>query len=529
MVLVGITTKENPELFRRCSDVAVLEGFSHVFDNARRLAVWKSSAVSDAVYAGNGYGTLEIAESEHEVSDKIYYSTEGSVKAVDTFLSHVWEAPRWQKALTLLYSANIVAAVRAAVVSWVVAIAAIILFSDRDLIRLGGVELTAHVVYMPVGIFFLIFFFGHLRPGRIGRTVWVDKLCIHQTREDLKLAGVSCLPEFVANSRRMSILWNSTYFERLWCICEVATFTAAKGGADSVDFEPLWRAPWVLSTILVDLICISVSMKFMFLIPLASTFVEDLIGIEHPPLVNLLSAILGVGSAFAIGYIPALIPNYISFRFKISNHERMRRQVSHFCLADTKVTVESDREVVEGHIIRLFKSGNEEPEKASIQRFNEYMQHEFFDTMTARLGPVTYISYSQSMLAVLPLVLSSASDILGCDGGDCAESAAGTGFDDPYVYIASNTLSWTIGCLLVYPSTYPVMLRGMCRFRGSRFEKAGCALVVVAAYLYMGLVEGAVMGLVTNSMTIGSTVWILSLVALIFILSVWNVFLFHKG
>lgn len=521
------TKKKDPAVFRRCSDKAILNNFSSVFDNGQRLAVW--SAVAAVNWQTNAkYGTLPMSEPEHEASDRAFYSTEGSVEKVDIFVSHVWASLRWQKALTLLYNANISIAVYSSFLSWILAVIWTIVARDRDLVQLGGEYLAPQMVYLPVCVFFFVFFHGHHRPWRKLKTVWIDKLCIHQTREDLKVAGVSLVPEFVSNSKRMSILWCSTYFERLWCICEVATFTSSKGGAEAVDFDPLWRAPWVLSIILVDLVCITFSVKLMFLIPIASTAVQDVIGDGSPPVVNLLGAILGVGSAFGIGYIPALIPNYFLFRYKISNHEMMRSQISRFSLAETKTTMESDRKIVEGHVVRLFKKHDAEPAELVCQRFNEFMQTTFLDTMTNRLGPVTWISYGQSLLATLPLIFSSASDILGCDGLHCSESAAATGFQNPYIYILSNVLSWLVGCLLVYPTTYPVMLRGMYWFRNSRWEKAGCALTVVTAYLFMGLIEGAVMGLVTNSMTLNGLKWKVYFAASLLALIQLNVFLFRK-
>lgn len=543
---VSTNKLRNPEIYRRASELSVLEGFSRVFDNNTRLRTWKAPPAANAANVDQSfrnmastYGSIpkwpspaDADQDEHAAADRLFYGTERSTEPADAFLSHVWDAPRWQKALTLLYAANVRDAVCAAVVAWLAAVVGLVALRDRDLVSLGGVELTLPVVYAPVAVFLLVLFFGHRRPGRVGRTLWLDKLCIHQTRADLKLAGVASVPDFVRNSRRMTILWNSTYFERLWCVFEVATRVATEDGttAGLVDFEPLWKAPWVLSMVLVDVVCISVSMKFMFLIPAATMAVQDVLGDADPPLVNLLGAVLGVGSAFALGYVPALMPNYLSLRFKIAGHEQMVAQTSKFSLADTKVTVEGDREVVYGHIVRLFRRRDcqEEPPAAAVRRFEEYVRGDFLAAMTGRLGAVTHIGYGQSMLAVLPLVFSSASDILGCDGGPCAESAAGLGFVHPRVYVAGNIASWTVGCLLVYPTTYPVMLRGMCWCRGRRWERTGCALVVVGSYLYMGLVEGAVMGLVTNAATTDDVGWTISLALFVVLLVLWNLFLFRK-
>ena len=47
-----------------------------------------------------------------------------------------------------------------------------------------------------------------------------------------------------------------TYFDRLWCHLELATF-ARYGAVENVDVLPLWLAPWLLASILLDLLSAS--------------------------------------------------------------------------------------------------------------------------------------------------------------------------------------------------------------------------------------------------------------------------------
>ena len=49
-------------------------------------------------------------------------------------------------------------------------------------------------------------------------------------------SGVNALPEIVATADHMIILWDKTYFERLWCCAEVAIFCSTKRGANCVEF-----------------------------------------------------------------------------------------------------------------------------------------------------------------------------------------------------------------------------------------------------------------------------------------------------
>ena len=109
----------------------------------------------------------------------------------------------------------------------------------------------------------------------------------------------------MATSDKMIMLWDPEYFDRLWCCAEVAIFCSSKGGPTEVEFAarpklsckvlsrskkalkqpcacglhrkdrcslsvpevPLWVAPWVLSTILTQLLCISISER-LFSLPL---------------------------------------------------------------------------------------------------------------------------------------------------------------------------------------------------------------------------------------------------------------------
>ena len=74
------------------------------------------------------------------------------------------------------------------------------------------------LVYLPIAVFFLALLFGQqLLDGVCGfgsPSIWVDKLCVHQTDLELKAAQIAALPIFVAHSSRMLILWDDTYFER---------------------------------------------------------------------------------------------------------------------------------------------------------------------------------------------------------------------------------------------------------------------------------------------------------------------------
>ncbi|CAE7941587.1 unnamed protein product [Symbiodinium sp. KB8] len=90
----------------------------------------------------------------------------------------------------------------------------------------------------------------------------------------------------------MLILWDPEYFERLWCCAEVAIFCSTKSGADQVDFVPLWMAPWVLSTVLAQVLSISISERlFSLFIPKGIvTLLAMLPGLKGPGFAAMMAA-----------------------------------------------------------------------------------------------------------------------------------------------------------------------------------------------------------------------------------------------
>ena len=84
--------------------------------------------------------------------------------------------------------------------------------------------------------FFLVLILGQQLAGACGfksASLWMDKLCIHQTDMDEKAEQLEALPIFLTRSERMLMLWDDTYFERLWCSLE----------AEQVHFETLSPQP----------------------------------------------------------------------------------------------------------------------------------------------------------------------------------------------------------------------------------------------------------------------------------------------
>ncbi|OLP88959.1 hypothetical protein AK812_SmicGene29629 [Symbiodinium microadriaticum] len=130
-------------------------------------------------------------------------------------------------------------AVASCMVTWILMV--LLMISLYGVFGLGGSRLLLPCfVYLPMVSFFIAFFFGQqLSFGLWSPSIWIDRLCIHQTDLDLKAEQIKSVPTFVARSSRMLVLCDGSYFERLWCNLELATF-ARHGGVDKdqmADFD----------------------------------------------------------------------------------------------------------------------------------------------------------------------------------------------------------------------------------------------------------------------------------------------------
>ena len=180
------------------------------------------------------------------------FESSACVEHVDVLVSHRWGSGRWAKYLALCLYSNLTAAVVCSLTTWILATVCMIAYA-RGVANLGGNHLLLPIlVLFPIGVFLVVFFLGHhavhsLRP----MSVWMDKACIHQTDHDFKHRQIQALPVFVSRSSSMLVLWDDECFRRLWCQLELATF-AKYGGAQKVDFLPLWLSPWLPSALVVN-------------------------------------------------------------------------------------------------------------------------------------------------------------------------------------------------------------------------------------------------------------------------------------
>eukprot|EP00929_Paragymnodinium_shiwhaense_P045866 TRINITY_DN23390_c0_g1_i2.p1 TRINITY_DN23390_c0_g1~~TRINITY_DN23390_c0_g1_i2.p1 ORF type:complete len:606 (+),score=70.87 TRINITY_DN23390_c0_g1_i2:129-1946(+) len=501
-------TRSKPEILRSVDVRAILGNFGKIFTTpgakSGPFQKTKSRDFSD----------------DHDAADRSFYAARQS-SVVDVFISHVWTARRVEKYLAVLYYINVAKAVKCAVATWLLSLLLLLHQQNWQITTFGGKEwglpLTVRLVFIPISVFYFVFFFGHTVPsGFERRSFWLDKLCIHQTRSELKLHGVAALPEFVASAKRLLLLWSDTYFERLWCNCEIATFCAVNGNADAIDFQPLWLAPWVLVTISMDLVSIVLLAITTALVPLMGQVWSEVFG-AHTSAQIFFSQLTGIGFCMGLSYMPAAFPNYFSFCTKLDSHADMLSQLHSYRLEDAKCTVDSDRQAVQKHIQLLFGAcptlaadPSDGSMNSPLDRFNRYMQNDVRDCCSAKLGLATRLPYKHSQLVFLPLIFESVANVLNCDGFDCVSGAEAEGYTSAYAFMATNATNWLIGISLVYPTTYSLMLICIDYVRprlGERLRSVVCIACIVVIYFLMGFMEGFVGGCTVNIVNSGTPFW----------------------
>jgi len=172
---------------------------------------------------------------------------------INDFISHSWRDGRWPKflALCLLYNAQV-----GFLASLVYSFGACALERNALLptlfgsfrLRIAGKYYTLTegswaILGAPVVFVFVTYHWQNMREliGKLPRIAFLDRLCIHQTDEELKVNGILSIGGILQHSQRMVVLWSPDYFFRLWCMFEVAVWCHL-GRFNELVFLPLSKS-----------------------------------------------------------------------------------------------------------------------------------------------------------------------------------------------------------------------------------------------------------------------------------------------
>ena len=168
-----------------------------------------------------------------------------ATKKIDCFWSHSWHATSWMKIMVLLVYYN----GRAALVGGSAAACLGLTLFFLELLPTWPRGFSLEGATYDVGPWGFIF--GCLASILVlllwmprGSRVFLDRICIHQSDEKLKSAGVMSIGGFLKHSKSMLVLLDPSYPTRLWTIFEVAAFLRSHQDAtDRLIIRPTFLGP----------------------------------------------------------------------------------------------------------------------------------------------------------------------------------------------------------------------------------------------------------------------------------------------
>lgn len=490
--------------------------------------VFADNLTGQVAIATNADAESYVSMDENDEAEILFAKSKAS-EDIDVMISHTWSAGRYLKTLALLHYLNSTTALWACLFASCAGTAfAIIVWGKGDYTALGGHSgLVWAIQVFPVCVYIIFTLIGHVVWPCVNRNWWLDKVCIHQGRHTLKVQGVAMLPEVVSTAKRMVVLWSESYFSRLWCCDELATFTATHEGADAIDFVPLWLTPWILTSMCCDCLSAILCSYAVALIPLCGKFAQE----QHfsPGVAVFFQYTVGIGFGVGLALSPSAIGNYICLNRKLQNHKVMMQHLENFSLKDAECTFESDRKWVENHVRQLFQHKSiGDP----IETFNSYVRDEVRLSLVSRLGDATDLKIQTVWLALLPTMLGTLQNTLSCDFRDCYLTYKEEGETSVEAWMAGNIPGYFLCFFVFSPPFYAFMLKTMAwlsrRMRDGVLQEA-LKLGACVFYIFLSAFAGGVLnGLAKSSKLSGNPAWKVAFVLYFLFFIGLNLTLFHR-
>lgn len=243
---------------------------------------------------------------------------------------------------------------------------------------------------------------------------FVDKLCIHQTDEVLKNAGIESLAGFIKHADNILVLWSTRYFTRLWCVYELAAWAhLGKDLKSSVHFVPVALAKGVF-ILNVGLFVFYLSYKFNYVMNPSTYYVY------------LATSICMIFSC--------LIGTVHSLRHLMRDLRRLEVQLTTFSVRDAQcfcctndhllpgkgTPLSCDRKLVYNTLQLWFASEGEsmpEMSEAHLDAFDRYIRTEFAPRVLRTVGGGR-LPYSYTLIIGIPFVWYVLDQIVTFDGFD---------------------------------------------------------------------------------------------------------------
>jgi len=407
--------------------------------------------------------------------------------SVDVFISHSWSCPAWMKILAICHHMNFDFAIILSSLAGMMSVLALVLHAGslHTVSQMDWNLLSFCLLGCPMVAFLVAYLFGHLCSSQ---TFWFDRLCVDQGHAMLRAQTLRAVPAFIAKSRQILILWDGTFFDRLWCIYELAV-QAKTSTTDCIKIVPMWKPMWVLS------FCLGLWTGVGLLVAFCDK--------DEPPLKTETRASMFVSFYSNYAWTPVsfiFISPFFSWLClqKLQQHKSMLDSMLKFDIRNAKCMLETDRQTIVEQVLSLFDEALEPPIKVSfasdisevvdedantplvlsesfqeirhitsypnneeiLDQFNAYVRGPVCDSVVKSMGKEEYISFSLCLVTIMPAIWSGAVYVLGCDGDtDCEKSAVDRGYRSVSQYMLGNAIMNLIVQPLIVSMTCPLVLQ----------------------------------------------------------------------
>lgn len=395
------------------------------------------------------------------------------VSEVDFFISHSWSCPGILKVLALCHELNLNLAVSSSILACLVS-------SFIIALEIRGSHVSADsqnfmftwMKLFPVAVFLATYLFGHFFTKK---TFWFDQISVSQGNLLLKSQTIQQIPSFIARSSRMLVLWDDSFFSRLWCNFELAV-QCKVAPHDSIQIVPTWTPVWTLVLIGSQVFVCSFAARTP----------------------AMLTAEIDVAVDVYANALFAFIFSCFCFE-KLKRHKSMLDKMASFDIRNAKCSLETDRIGIEEQVFQLFDEAVEPPVSVALDdlgakpepvfletelplispdfhevrhitsyptknevmdQFNIYVRGPLRDAVLSSTGQPGYISFKLCAMAILPWFFAEMYLIVTCRGHhNCEAYALEKGYSSMALYLGVNAV---IGLYLVnYVSVagIPLMLR----------------------------------------------------------------------
>ena len=280
------------------------------------------------------------------------YELSSQVDHIDSFLSHTWGTPRWQKfmALSLHFGFPIAYASSLLVGCVISTLGALRVLCFVELESTDGLHRVPSSPFgaclCPLVFWLVLFLHSDLMPRLPGREhqIFLDKVCIHQTDAHLTQAGIAHLGMFLLFSGELVVLQANDYLERLWTVYELATFLV---------FHPEGRLV-ILPLNLPGVVLVSSAAFTMFGL-VGFTFRTALVN-EAVPFAAIYSSI----SAILIRVPFVVFAVFMMRRWATEEETRANHLQHHFSIGSARCANEDDRAPVMANIVTMLQTDDDD-------------------------------------------------------------------------------------------------------------------------------------------------------------------------